>query len=95
MWGSVLTSLDSNVVNKPQDFVSCGVFSMLMILRIRECEMERIKLDNLLWLSHGNVSYVRCIHRLPHSSLDIIIVVPLSKAGIKVVTGVCEGFVGL
>lgn len=85
MWRSVLTSLDSNVVNKPQDFVSCGVFSMLMILRIRECEMERIKLDNLLL----------CIHRLPHSSLDIIIVVPLSKAGIKVVTGVCEGFVGL
>lgn len=28
VWGSVLILLDPNVVNKLQDFVSCGVFSM-------------------------------------------------------------------
>ena len=66
-----------------------------MIIRMRECEKDNIKLDKLLCLSmemlHGQWYLIL---RMPHSSLDVIIVVPLFKSEIKLVTGVCEGIVG-
>lgn len=65
------------------------------IFYVNDLMNEGVSWKALSWtICCGYPSHGRCIHRLPHSSLDIIIVVPLSKRIFKWLPEFVKGLLG-